>query len=64
MPSYLLNLCSVTRLLFGNAFVGIVSAYGCVRAINYKNTTQFAKIAEGLMISYGKGGTGNTKRAS
>jgi len=45
MPSYFINLCSATRRIFGEAFVGVVSAYGCVRAINYKNTTQFAKIA-------------------
>jgi len=64
MPSYFLNLVSATRHIFGDAFVGVVAAYGCVRAINYKNTTQFAKIADGLVISYGKGGTGNTKRAS
>ena len=64
MPTYFLNLCSATRHIFGDAFVGVVASYGCVRAINYKNTTQFAKIADGLVISYGKGGTGNTKRAS
>lgn len=64
MPSHFLNLCTNTRNIFGNAFVGVVSAYGCVRAINYKNSTQFAKLADGLIVSYGKGGTGNTKRAS
>lgn len=31
-------------------------------AVNAKNSTEFAKIAEGGLISYGKGGTGNTKR--
>lgn len=64
MPSHFLNLCANTRNIFGDAFVGVVSVYGCVRAINYKNSTQFAKLANGLVVSYGKGGTGNTKRAS
>ncbi len=64
MPSHFLNLCANTRNVFGDAFVGVVSVYGCVRAINYKNSTQFAKLANGLVVSYGKGGTGNTKRAS
>ncbi len=35
-----------------------------MRAVNFKNTTQFAKIADGLIISYGKGGTGSKKRSS
>ena len=64
MPSYFLNLCANTRRVFGEAFVGIVSSYGCSRAVNYKNSTQFADVADGLVISYGKGGTGNTKRSS
>jgi hypothetical protein len=64
MPSHFLNLCANTRNIFGEAFVGVVSVYGCVRAVNYKNSTQFAKLANGLVVSYGKGGTGNTKRAS
>lgn len=64
MPSHFLNLCTNTRNIFGDAFVGVVAAYGCCRAVNYKNSTQFAKLADGLIVSYGKGGTGNTKRAS
>ena len=64
MPSHFLNMIANTRRMFGESFIGIVSAYGCVRAVNYKNSTQFADVADGLVISYGKGGTGNTKRAS
>jgi hypothetical protein len=64
MPSYFINLCSASRYIYGDAFVGVVAAYGCCRAVNYKNSSQFAKLANGLIISYGKGGTGNTKRAS
>lgn len=64
MPHYFLNLIVNTRRIFGDAFVGVVSSYGCSRAVNYKNSTQFAHLADGLVISYGKGGTGNTKRAS
>ena len=30
--------------------------------VNLKNSTEFSKIAGGAIISYGKGGTGNTKR--
>ncbi len=61
-PTYLLNVFSNTRRIFGDAFIGAFSSYGCSRAVNAKNSTEFAQIAEGLIISYGKGGTGNTKR--
>ena len=64
MPAYFLNLCANTRRIFGESFIGIVSSYGCSRAVNYKNSTQFNELAKGLLISYGKGGTGNTKRSS
>ena len=64
MPSHLMNSMAHTRRIFGSAFVGVYNAYGGSRSVNYKNSTQFAKIAEGLVISYGKGGCGNTKRAS
>lgn len=63
-PAYFINLFKNTKNLFGQAFIGIVSVYGCSRAVNYKNSTQFAQIADGLIVSYGKGGTGNTKRSS
>lgn len=53
-----------TQKVFGDSFIGILSAYGCPRSVNYKNSTQFCKLADGLVISYGKGGTGNTKRSS
>ena len=63
-PAYFLNVLANTRRIFGDDLIGILSTYGCPRAINDKNSTEFAKIAEGGIISYGKGGTGNTKRHS
>ena len=64
MPSYFLNLTTNTRNIFGEAFIGVVSSYGCTRSINYKNSTQFADLADGLVISYGKGGSGVTKKTT
>lgn len=61
-PAYFLNVMANTRRLFGDACVGVLSSYGCPRSVNARNTTEFARIAEGALISYGKGGTGNTKR--
>jgi hypothetical protein len=61
-PEYFLNLIANTRRIFGDDLIGILSTYGCPRAVNARNSTEFAKIAEGAIISYGKGGTGNTKR--
>ncbi len=61
-PAYFLNTIANTRRIFGDDLVGILSTYGCPKAVNAKNSTEFAKIAEGGVISYGKGGTGNTKR--
>lgn len=60
--SYFLNVIANTRRLFGDDLIGILSTYGCPRAINARNSTEFAIIADGGIISYGKGGTGNTKR--
>jgi len=61
-PAYFLNLLANTRRIFGDDPIGILSTYGCPRAVNARNSTEFAKIAEGGIVSYGKGGTGNTKR--
>ncbi len=61
-PSYFLNLLANTRRIFGDDPIGILSTYGCPRAVNAKNSTEFARFAEGGIIGYGKGGTGNTKR--
>lgn len=61
-PTYFLNTIANTRRIFGDDLVGVLSTYGCPRALNAKNSTEFAKIAEGGIISYGKGETGNTKR--
>ena len=60
-PAYFLNLMANTRYIFGDSLVGIVSTYGCPRSINYRNSSEFAEVAEGLVVSYGKGGTGITK---
>lgn len=61
-PSYFLNIIANTRRIFGDDLIGIISSYGCSRAVNARNSTEFVKIAEDGLISYGKGGTGNTKR--
>jgi len=61
-PAYALNVAANSRRIFGDALVGIISAYGCSRAVNGKNSTEWAQLAKGLVVSYGKGGTGNTKR--
>jgi hypothetical protein len=61
-PSYFLNLCTNTKRIFGDDFIGIYSVYGCPRAINYKNSTEVCHFANDGIITYGKGGTGNTKR--
>ena len=63
-PEYFLNIFANTRRIFGSSLVGALSAYGCPRAANYKNSTQFAHLAQGLLISHGKGSTGSMKRCS
>ena len=61
-PTYFLNTIANTRRIFGDDLIGVLSTYGCPRAVNARNSTEFAKIAEGGVISYGKGAKGNTKR--
>lgn len=68
-PNYFLNNIANTLRIFGgensqSPLVGIVRTYGCPRSINAINATTFEKVAEGFVVSYGKGGTGNTKRFS
>lgn len=61
-PAYFLNLIANTERIFGRGtLVGILSTYGCPRSINARNSTEFFK-AGNVLVSYGKGGTGNTKR--
>jgi hypothetical protein len=60
-PAYFLNLMANTRQIFGDNLVGVLSTYGCPRAINARNSTDFVEVAKGLVVSYGKGGTGITK---
>jgi len=62
MSSYFQNIMANTRRIFGDSLISIVSTYGCPRAVNAKNITETAKIADNFFITYGKGGTGNTKR--
>jgi hypothetical protein len=61
-PAYALNVLANTRRIFGDNLIGIISAYGCSRAVNAKNSTEWSILAKGFIVSYGKGGTGNTKR--
>ncbi|MFT7087684.1 MAG: hypothetical protein ACJAZX_001124 [Rickettsiales bacterium] len=61
-PAYFLNVLANTRRIFGDDLIGILSTYGCPRAVNARNSTEFDVIAKGAVVSYGKGGTGNTKR--
>ncbi len=65
-PNYFLNNIANTVRIFSDEnsspLVGIVRSYGCPRSINAINATSFEKLAEGFLVSYGKGGTGNTKR--
>lgn len=63
-PNYFLNVIGNTDRIFADALVGVVRSYGCPRAINAINSTNFEEIAEGFVVSLGKGGTGNTKRFS
>ncbi len=71
-PNYVLNNLANTLKIYqgGEEFatqtplVGIIRTYGCPRSINYINATSFEKLADGFVVSYGKGGTGNTKRFS
>ncbi len=60
--AYFLNLIGNTRRIYGDKLVGVVSTYGCPRSINAKNSGEFVKICEGLVASYGHGGTGITKK--
>jgi hypothetical protein len=61
-PTYFINLIANTNRLFLNTLVGILSVNGCSRTLNPENSGRFVKICDGLLVSYGKGGTGITKR--
>lgn len=71
-PNYVLNNLANTLKIYqgGEEFANqtplaaIIRTYGCPRSINYINATSFEKLADGFVVSYGKGGTGNTKRFS
>jgi hypothetical protein len=39
-----------------------LSCYACSRSINGQNSTKFTKITDDIVISDGKGGSGNSKR--
>lgn len=61
-PTYFLNLIANTQRLFGSALIGIVSTNACPRVLNAPNSGKFVRLASGLIVSYGKGGTGITQR--
>jgi hypothetical protein len=61
-PAYFLNIIANTRRIFGDNLVGILSTYGCPRSVNSRNSTEYSLLTNDFIVSYGKGGTGNTKR--
>ena len=60
--SYFFNILHHLRLIFSDDLLGILSCYACSRSINNRNSTKFTKITEDIIISDGKGGSGNSKR--
>lgn len=61
-PEYFLHSIWLSRKIFGDAFVGILSTYGCPRAVNGMNTCRYVKVGEDLVITNGKGGSGVMKK--
>jgi len=67
-PNYFLNNIANTLRIYGGGedeispLVAIVRTYGCPRSINAINSTSLEKLGINFLTSYGKGGTGNTKR--
>ncbi|MBU6338845.1 MAG: hypothetical protein KGQ36_02610 [Rickettsiales bacterium] len=63
--AYFLNTFANTIRIFGfEAINGIISTYACPRAIDPDNATRWLQPAKGFIISYGKGGTGNSERTA
>ena len=59
--TYALNNLEHLKKLFKDRLVDVLSIESCPRAINPKNDIQFYRLAPGLIISQGLGGTGMTK---
>ena len=59
--TYALNNLEHLKKLFKDSLVDVLSIDSCPRAINPKNDVQFYRLAPGLVISLGLGGTGMTK---
>ena len=59
--TYILNSIEQMKRLFGNRVLGILSVESCPRVINRQNDVQFYRLANGLHIAVGLGGTGITK---
>ncbi|MFT5795292.1 MAG: hypothetical protein ACI9W5_000243 [Ulvibacter sp.] len=60
--SYFFNILYHLKLFFSDDLFGILSCYACSRSINGQNSTKFTKITDDIVISDGKGGSGNSKR--
>lgn len=59
--TYALNNLEHLKKLFKDRLVDVLSIDSCPRAINPKNDIQFYRLAPGLVVSLGLGGTGMTK---
>ncbi|XP_064404146.1 uncharacterized protein LOC135349542 [Halichondria panicea] len=59
--TYALNNLEHLRALFKDHFVDVLSVDSCPRSVNPKNEVQFYKLAPGLVVSAGLGGTGMTQ---
>lgn len=60
--TYFFNILEHLKIIFDDDLVGVLSCYACCRAINGQNSTKFTKIGEDIILSDGKGGSGNSKR--
>jgi hypothetical protein len=60
--SYFFNILEHLKIIFTSDLIGILSCYGCSRSINGNNSTKFTTIGKDIIISDGKGGSGNSKR--
>ena len=59
--TYPLNNLEHIRRMFGDRFIDVLSLDSCPRSINPQNDVQFYRLASGLIVVAGLGGTGMTK---
>lgn len=59
--TYPLNNLEHIRRMFGDRFIDVLSLDSCPRSINPQNDVQFYRLAPGLIVVAGLGGTGMTK---